>query len=69
MTAEDWARLGLLGNEIGLQWYAVTHPGTQLPNQNVIQTPLPGGGSVRVDTTGLLVVGVIIVIAAVVVLK
>lgn len=69
MSAEDWARLGLLGNEIGMQWYALTHPQATLPNQNMITSPLPGGGQVRIDTNGILIVGVIIVIAAVVLIK
>lgn len=60
MTAEDWARLGLLGNEIGMQWYAITHPQAVLPNQNMVITPLPGGGSASVNTN-LLIVGAVIV--------
>lgn len=37
MTAEDWAKLGLLGNTVAQQWYVLAHPGTSLP------APAPGG--------------------------
>jgi hypothetical protein len=37
MTAEDWAKLGLLGNTVAQQWSVLAHPGTSLP------APAPGG--------------------------
>lgn len=41
-TAEDWAMLATMGNDIGLQWYMATH-GQQLPSQmGGARVSLPG---------------------------
>lgn len=62
MTAEDWASLGLLGNEIALQWYSTTHP------DRPIATP-PQYASINVPgvkasfNTNLLIIGAVVVVA------
>jgi hypothetical protein len=64
MTAEDWAKLGLLGNTVAQQWYVLAHPGTSLP------APAPGGevnvpGFRASFNTNLLVIGAIAVVAVI----
>jgi hypothetical protein len=64
MTAEDWANLGILGEQIGLQIYATTHPGTTIatPPQTA-QVNLPG---VQASfNTNLLIIGGVIVLLVV----
>lgn len=68
MDAEDWARLGILGDQIALQWYTVTHPQAQMPGQNQVTIPLPGPGGQANFNSNLLIIGVI-VIAAIVLMK
>lgn len=67
MDAQDWARLGMWGENQAMMWYVITHPGSQLP------APAPGG---EIDVPGvratfnpnLLIIG-LIVIGAIVVLR
>lgn len=62
MDSEDWLNLGMLGSDIGMQWYVLTHQGTQLPQ------PAPGGqvaipGLRATFNPNLLIVGAIILAA------
>lgn len=60
MNADDWAKLGILGNEIGMQWYVVTHPGTSIPNPAIAQVQVPGVGQATFNTN-LLILGAVAV--------
>lgn len=68
MSSEDIANLLMLGDDVAMQWYVLSHPGTALP------APAPGGqveipGVARVSfNPNLLIIGLIIV-AAIIVLK
>jgi hypothetical protein len=60
-TSEDLGDVIMAGNDVAMQWYAMTHQ-TQVPTRSPgIYTPLPGGGSVAIDpkTVVLLILGVI----------
>jgi len=60
-TTNDLGDVIMAGNDVAMQWYAMTHQ-TQVPTRAPgIYTPLPGGGSVAIDpkTVVLLVLGVI----------
>lgn len=56
--AEKLVQLGMLGNDIAMQWYVLTHQGTALPG------PAPGGeinvpGLRASFNTNLLILGLI----------
>lgn len=63
-TTQDLGDVIMAGNDIALQWYALTHQ-TTIPTRNPgIYTPLPGGGSLAVNpnTLVLLVLGIVAVV-------
>lgn len=70
MTQQELAAAIYAANDIGLQWYAVTHqtqvPGT--PGSIVVQRPSDGGFSATFGSGTLLLVAAAIV-AAVLILK
>lgn len=56
MNAEEWAKLGLLGNNVAMQWYVLAHPDAQLPvPPSVLEVP---GGRISFNSN-LLVLGVL----------
>ena len=63
VTAEDWVKLGMLGNNAAMNWYVLAHPGTALP------APAPGGeiavpgARVSFNTNLLIVVGGVAILA------
>jgi len=70
MTSRELAAALFAGNDIALQWYAVTH-NTQIPGAAgsvVVQTPPGGGLSATFGSGTLLLVG-IVVLGAVFLLK
>lgn len=63
-TTQDLGDVITAGNDIALQWWAITHQ-TTIPTRNPgIYTPLPGGGSVAINPNALvfLVLGVVALI-------
>jgi hypothetical protein len=64
-TTQDLGDVIMAGNDVAMQWYAMTHQTTIPTRSPGIYTPLPGGGSVAIDpkTVVLLVLGVIAIIA------
>lgn len=65
--AEKWVSLGMLGNNIAMQWYVLSHPGSSLP------APAPGGeinipGARVAFNSNLLILG-LVVLGAVVLLN
>jgi len=70
MTSQELAAAIFAGNDVALQWYAVTHnqaiPGA--PGTVVLQTPPGGGLSASFGSGTMLLVGVAI-IALVFILK
>jgi hypothetical protein len=63
-TTQDLGDVITAGNDIALQWYALTHQ-TTIPTRNPgIYTPLPGGGFVSANPNVLvfLVLGVVALI-------
>lgn len=69
-TGEDLATAIMLGNQVALQWYAVTHntaiPGT--PGSVVISPTSSGGYSASFGSGSLLIIGLLIV-GAIVLMK
>jgi hypothetical protein len=63
-NSEDLGSVITAGNDIALQWYAITHQTTIPTRSPGIYTPLPGGGSVAIDPkmVVLLVLGVVALI-------
>jgi hypothetical protein len=66
MTADDWVKLGLLGNNAAMQWYVLDHPNSTLPvPPSVLNVP---GGQVSFNSN-LLVLGLLGVVAFIVLAK
>ncbi len=42
MNETDWAQVIMSGNEVAMQWYALTHDQPLPGNDGVIFSPLPG---------------------------
>lgn len=68
MDAGDIGNLIMLGDDIAMQWYVLSHPGTELP------APAPGGqieipGIARASFNPNLIIVGLIIVAAIVVLK
>jgi hypothetical protein len=65
MTAQELSAAIFAGNDVALQWYAVTHntaiPGA--PGSVVVQTPPGGGLSATFGSGTMLLVGVIAIAA------
>jgi len=56
MNNTDLANLVVISNEAAMQWYSLVTQKAQPAQPDVFQTPLPGGGGIRVGTqTGTLV--------------
>lgn len=62
----DWGSLVLLGNDIAMQWYAMTHDTVIPPPQVIPGTRIPT--QVYTQTTTLIVVG-LVAVAAIVLLR
>lgn len=69
-TSSDLANAIMMGNQVALQWYAVTHqtaiPGT--PGSVVISPTSGGGYSASFGSGSLLIVG-LLVVGAIILLK
>lgn len=69
MTTADVQHAIFAGNDIAMQWYALTHP-TQPGMGGVVLQPLPGGGSsLQIGSSTMLVIGALVLVAAVVLLN
>lgn len=56
MGNSDLANLVMVSNEAAMQWYSLVTQKAQPAQPDVIYSPLPGGGGMRVGTqTGTLV--------------
>lgn len=67
MNATDWATILNSGNDIALQWYAISHQ-TQVPALPSYQ-PTPGGGRINLPSGSTVLIGIALVLVAVVVLN
>lgn len=67
MDATDWAQLGLLGNNVAMQWYVLSHPGAQLPAA-VPQATLSVPGLQGAVNTNLLILAAV-ALGAILILK
>ena len=69
MTTQDLQQAIFAGNDIAMQWYALTHQQTGAQQQSVIVRPNPLGGGSATFSTGTLVIAGIAIIAAVYLLR
>lgn len=62
VDVNDWVQLGMLGNDIAMNWWILAHPGSQLPVAPASgQISVPGA---RVTfNPNLVIVGAVIVLA------
>lgn len=58
MAPADWATIINGGNDIAMQWYAITHQ-TQVPALPSY-TSLPGGGRINAPSQGVVLIGLAI---------
>lgn len=64
MTQNDMANLVVVSNEAAMQWYSLITQKAPPAQPDVLYSPLPGGGGVRVGTqTGtLILIGVAVLV-------
>lgn len=65
MDAENWVQLGMLGNNVAMQWYLLSHPNASYPVQpSTVDAP---GVHVAFNSNllvlGLLAVGAFLILA------
>jgi len=81
---QDWINIGLIGNSLAMDWYAIRND-KPLPSQSLLQRTLgadlggfpyslPGGGQVSVGpsmglTTGVILVGAVVLVGAFILLR
>ncbi len=59
MDDTDWAQVIMSGNEVAMQWYALTHDQPLPGNDGIIFSPIPGvRAGVSSQTIVLLVLGI-----------
>jgi hypothetical protein len=68
MTSQDVSRIVMAGNDIALQWYALTHD-RELPTGSISITPTGSGGVSATFAPGTMLLMAAVVVAAVLIFK
>ncbi len=68
MNSQDVSRIVMAGNDIALQWYALTHD-RELPTGSIVVSPTGSGGVSASFSPGTLMLAGLVIVAAVLIFK